>query len=84
MIQADFLNDLARKLSEVLPPSLQLLKKDLENNFHAILQSTFSKLDLITREEFDIQAKVLERSREKLSALEKSLAELEKKLSEKK
>lgn len=79
MMQTDFLNDLARKLSEALPTSLQLLKKDLENNFRAVLQNAFSQLDLVTREEFDIQTRVLERSRERLIELEKIVHELEKK-----
>lgn len=83
MIKADFLNNLARKLSEALPPSLQLLKKDLENNFCAILQNAFNQLDLVTREEFDIQTRVLERSRERLIELEKIVHELEEKLPKK-
>lgn len=84
MLNADFLNDLARRLTEALPPSLQLLKKDLEKNFHAVLQSTFQKLDLVTREEFDTQARVLERARKRLSDLEKSIHELEAKIGKKK
>ena len=50
---------------------------DVQKNLKAMLSSTFSRLDLVTREEFDIQAKVLERTREKLTSLETRLAELE-------
>ena len=50
---------------------------DVQKNLKAMLSSTFSRLDLVTREEFDIQAKVLERTREKLTSLETQLAELE-------
>lgn len=50
---------------------------DVQKNLKAMLSSTFSRLDLVTREEFDIQAKVLERTREKLTGLEARLAELE-------
>ncbi|MDX1900455.1 MAG: accessory factor UbiK family protein [Gammaproteobacteria bacterium] len=84
MINADFLNDLARRLTEALPPSLKLLKKDLEKNFHAVLQSAFQKLDLVTRDEFDTQARVLERARKRLTELEKSIHDLETKMGKKK
>jgi BMFP domain-containing protein YqiC len=51
--------------------------KDLERNFKAMLSSAFSRLDLVTREEYDVQAQVLARAREKLAALEARLAEIE-------
>ena len=50
---------------------------DLENNIHALLQSTFTKLALVSREEFDVQAEVLRKTREKLDALEKQLSTIE-------
>ncbi len=53
--------------------------KDLEKNFRGMLASTFAKLDLVTREEYDAQARVLARAKEKLAALEARVAELEKK-----
>ena len=53
--------------------------KDLEKNFRGMLSSTFAKLELVTREEYDVQARVLARAREKLAALEARVAELEKK-----
>ena len=71
------LNDLAQKLSASLPEGVGSLKRDIEQNFKAILQSTLSKMDLVSRREFDIQAGVLQRTREKLEALEKRLQELE-------
>ena len=51
--------------------------KDLEKNFRGMLASTFSRLDLVTREEYDVQTQVLQRAREKLTALEARVAELE-------
>ena len=53
------------------------LRRDLEQNFKGVLQSQLASLDLVTREEFDVQANVLKRTREKLAALEQRLAGLE-------
>ena len=78
MNKPDFLKDLTQKLCDALPQSLHVLKKDIEKNFHGVLQGAFSKLDLVTREEFDAQAKVLARSRKKIEALEEKIRELEK------
>ena len=72
------LDELARKLAEAVPPGLAALKADLEQNFKAVLQAGLSKLDLVTRQEFDTQAAVLRRSRERLEALEARIAALEK------
>lgn len=71
------LDELARKLAESVPPGLQALRHDLEQNFRAVLQSGLARLDLVTRQEFDIQAGVLRRSRERLEELEKRIAVLE-------
>ncbi|HEU4655160.1 MAG TPA: accessory factor UbiK family protein [Steroidobacteraceae bacterium] len=71
------LDDLARRLSAAVPPGLVALRNDLEANFKAILQSGIAKLDLVSRQEFDVQAGVLRRTREKLEALEGRLAALE-------
>ena len=73
------LDDLARKLAESVPPGLSALNDDLERNFKAVLQSGLSKLDLVTRQVFDIQSGVLRRSRERLEELEKRIAALESK-----
>jgi BMFP domain-containing protein YqiC len=71
------LDDLARRLSAAVPEGLTAVRRDLESNFKAVLQSGLSRLDLVTRQEFDVQAGVLRRTREKLEALEARLAELE-------
>lgn len=83
MKDKNFLNDLASRLSKVLPESMHKMQKDLEKNFHVILQSAFNKLNLVTREEFDAQTKVLARSRKKIEELEKKVAALEKLFKEK-
>lgn len=71
-------DDLAKKLFSTLPSSLQNLEKDIEQKFKEVLQSTFARLDLITRDEFDVQTKVLARTREKLELLQKQVEELHK------
>ena len=83
MKDKNFLNDLASRLSKALPDSVQKMQKDLEKNFHVILQSAFNKMDLVTRDEFDAQTKVLARSRKKLEELEAKVKVLEKQLNRK-
>ncbi len=73
------LQDLARKLVDAVPEGLQSMRSDLEKNFRSVLQSGLDKLDLVTREEFEVQEAVLQRTREKLEALEARLKELENK-----
>jgi hypothetical protein len=73
------IDDLARRLAGTVPESVAALRRDLEQNFKGVLQGQLARLDLVTREEFDVQAAVLKRTREKLAALEKRLAQLEKK-----
>lgn len=77
MFDPKFFDDVAKRLSEVIPPGLKNLQDDMERNFRAILQAAFAKLDLVTRDEFDVQANVLARTRTKLESLEKRLSELE-------
>ena len=67
----------SRQLAANVPGSVRVIQADLERNFQALLASTFDKLNLVTREEFDVQRKVLERTRDKLTALEAELAALE-------
>jgi ubiquinone biosynthesis accessory factor UbiK len=74
-----FIDDLARKLSASVPQGLTNIRRDLEDNFKAVLQAALSRMDLVTRQEFDVQAGVLRRTREKLEALEAKLAEMERK-----
>lgn len=73
-----FIDDLARRLAASVPESLQAVGRDVEANFRAVLQSGLSRLDLVTRQEFDVQVAVLKRTREKLERLEQRLAEMEK------
>jgi hypothetical protein len=73
--------ELLRRLMEGLPASLQAARADLEAHFGRVLQSGIKRLDLVSREEFDAQARVLLRSRELLATLEARVAELEKKRS---
>lgn len=77
MLRLKALDDLAHRLSEMLPPGLEDARVDLEKNFRAALHSGFAKLDLVTREEFDVQRAVLLRTREKLALLERMLGDLE-------
>lgn len=72
-----FIDDLARRLSAAVPPGVTALRRDLEDNFKAVLQAGLQRLDLVSRQEFDVQAQVLRRTREKLEALEARLAALE-------
>jgi BMFP domain-containing protein YqiC len=77
MDKPNFLNDLQNKVSQVLQSSPA---KDLEKNMKAMLNQGFSKMDLVTREEFDTQAQVLARTRARLEQLEAQVALLEAKL----
>ena len=70
----NFFNDLQGKINQAIENSPA---KDIERNVKAMMTQGFSKLDLVTREEFDIQAQVLSKTRAKLEALEASVAELE-------
>jgi BMFP domain-containing protein YqiC len=74
-VDSKLLDDLNRRVKELVDASPA---KDIEKNLRAMMNSTFARLDLVTREEFDIQQEVLRRTREKLQALEARLAELEK------
>jgi BMFP domain-containing protein YqiC len=77
MLEPKHLDDLARRIADSLPKGLQALQADLNRNLHATLEAGLAKLDLVTREEFDVQAAVLARAREKVSALEARVAEME-------
>jgi hypothetical protein len=71
------LDELARQLAQAVPKNLRALGEDLERNFKALLQSGVERMDLVTREEFDLQTALLERAREKLEQIDARLAELE-------
>jgi BMFP domain-containing protein YqiC len=80
MIDLNHLDDLARRLSALVPPGLREGREELQQNFKSVLQSGLSRLDLVTREEFDVQRAVLLRTREKLEELQRTVAELESQL----
>ena len=71
------IDEIVRRLLESVPPALRGVQQDLESNFRAVLRATLGRLDLVTREEFDAQTKVLERTRAKADSLEARLAALE-------
>ena len=79
MLNGKFIDDLARQISKSIPSGMKELQADVEKNVHTLLQGALGKLDLVTREDFDAQAAVLRRTREKLEELEHAIAELEKK-----
>ena len=64
------IDEIARRLMDNLPPAFRATRRDLESNFRAVLRASLSKLDLVTRDEFDTQSRVLERTRARLEALE--------------
>jgi ubiquinone biosynthesis accessory factor UbiK len=71
------IDDIARRLMENLPPALRATQRDIESNFRAVLRASLGKLDLVTRDEFDTQSRVLERTRARLEALEARVKEME-------
>ncbi len=71
------LDELAKRLVNALPPSMKRMREDAEKNFRALLNAAFARMDLVTREEFDAQRRVLARTIEQLEALEEKLAALE-------
>ena len=76
-MHSNFIDELSQKLGAAMPPGAQVLKEDLEKNLRSILHANLSKLDLVTREEFEIQSQVLARSRARLEEMEKRIAALE-------
>jgi hypothetical protein len=80
VIDLRFIDDLSRRIGNAVPPGAHELRKDIEKNVRAVLHASFEKLDLVTRDEFELQAKVLEHTRAKLLDLERQMAELEQRL----
>ncbi|MFT7683965.1 ubiquinone biosynthesis accessory factor UbiK [Moritella dasanensis] len=78
MIKPQKLEEIAKQIHESLPSSVKSLGSEVEKKIHQVLQSQLNKLDLVNREEFEVQTKVLLRTREKLAALEARLTALEK------
>jgi len=77
MFDPKAIDDIANRLAGAIPPGLNNLKEDLEKTFRAILQGALGKLDLVTREEFEVQKMVLAKTRSKLEDLEKRVSEME-------
>jgi BMFP domain-containing protein YqiC len=71
------IENIARKLAEAVPEGLRSVREDLESNFRSVLRASLVRLDLVTRQEFEVQEAVLARTREKLEALEARLEELQ-------
>jgi len=80
-INSSGLDELARRLADSVPESVRAFGRDMEGNFKAVLQAQLSKLNLVSRQEFDVQAAILERTQAKLTAMEARLKEIEAKLS---
>ena len=78
MIDNQSINRLSEKINELLPPGLQQVKTDFDARLKSLLQQQLANFEMVSREEFDLQARVLARTREKLEAVEARLQELEK------
>ena len=83
MIPLKLLDELTQKLVAAVPDNLQQIPAELQHNFHHILQSNLRKLNLVPADEFEVQSKVLARTREKVEQLTQQVAILEKKMEEK-
>ena len=83
MIDLNHIDELARRLSSLVPPGLRDSREELQATFKTALQAGLGKLDLVTREEFEVQRAVLLRTREKLEALEQAVVALENRISDK-
>ncbi|MHB8472201.1 MAG: ubiquinone biosynthesis accessory factor UbiK [Gammaproteobacteria bacterium] len=77
MFDPKILDDLSRRLSDSLPAGLRIMRDDVDKNLRAAVQSALTRLDLVTREEFDVQVAVLARTRALLTVLETRVTELE-------
>jgi BMFP domain-containing protein YqiC len=77
MTNTRIIDEITRKVYDILPQGVRQLQEDLKRNVQAVIASTLERMDLVTREEFDVQTAVLARTREKLERLEKQVAELE-------
>lgn len=82
MINAKKLEEIAHQISESMPAGIKQFAGEMEEKTKQVLQSKLAQLDLVTREEFDVQTRVLMRTREKLADLEQKMAELEAKLND--
>ena len=74
----DALEELTRRISSLIPGDVKHMQDDIESNVRSLLQASLAKMNLVTREEFDVQSAVLQRTREKLEQLEKQIEQLQK------
>ena len=79
MLDPRQIEDIAAKLGQVIPPGLKGLRRELEDNFRAVLRANLEKFDLVSRERFDVQAELLARTQARLATLEARLKALEQK-----
>ncbi len=77
-IMNDPLEQLTKRISSLIPGDVKHMQDDIEANIKSLLQSTLTRMNLVTREEFDVQSAVLQRTREKLEQLEKRIEQLDK------
>lgn len=77
MFDPKFIDDLSQRLHASLPEGMRVLQQDLDRNLRAAMQAALGRLDLVTREEFEVQTKVLARTRAQVDALGRRVAELE-------
>ncbi|WP_286263954.1 ubiquinone biosynthesis accessory factor UbiK [Thalassotalea atypica] len=82
MINAKKIEEIAKQVSESIPPSLKNMATDIEDKTKTVLQRKLSQLDVVTREEFDVQTQVLIKTREKATILEAKLTEFEEKFAQ--
>lgn len=82
MINAKKIEEIAKQVTDAIPPGLKTIANDFEDKTKTVIQNKLSQLDVVTREEFDVQTQVLIKTREKLTALEAQIAALEAKLAE--
>lgn len=82
MINAKKIEDIAKQVTDAIPPKFKDIANDFEEKTKVVLQRKLSQLDVVSREEFDVQTQVLLKTREKLAALENKLAEIEAKLAQ--
>ena len=83
MIDPKKIEEMARQIHNALPPGIKSLGEEVDKKVKQVLQSQLNRLDMVSREEFEVQTKVLLRTREKLTALEAKLAQLEQQLAAK-
>ena len=82
MIDPKKIEEMARQIHNALPPGIKSLGEEVAKMVKQVLQSQLNRLDMVSREEFEVQTKVLLRTREKLTALEEKLAQLEQRLAD--